>query len=398
MTSKPEISSLGDVYFIKWTEEKVKVRVQQLREEKHALWCEMWVTNGETDAHLLMDTVNISSGTARKRVAKSLEDRVGLDWDTMMEQLAVKVIELYRRGDPVMNVGDLEELGTPKYRLYPYILEGEINSLYAEGGKLKSYDAIFWSLLVQCGVSYLGLEPIKGNVLYLDWETSPYTLDARVKKIKQGMGIESKELLFYRRCQRPLASDITQIQAEVLNNNIQLVIVDSVGMASGLDREYHAAALDFLRALRSLEVSALCIDHKPKHSDTMFGSVYKFNEVRSAWEIDAEIVEGQDYVDLIINHKKMNDGPLVKPHGYRIEFNEDGVVFRRQSIEAIPELEAKTPLRSRIYRLLAQGPLPVKDIATELGHPHDSVKTTLNRNPNLFIRVGNEWGLIANEP
>lgn len=393
----PTIESIGDVFVLNWEKEKVKIKLDRLYEKSEGITGEMLITQNE--GHLYHARINLLSAHSKKVLANELSSRIDkLDWQAMIEQACTKTLLEYRKGEPVIQVGNLPKRETPRYRLKPFVLENELTSIYAYGGSGKSVIADFITVMVQSGVALLGFDVLKGNVLYLDWESSKETIDERVKAIKKGMGINDNELPYYRRCHRLVASEIVEIQMQVLEKNISLVIIDSAGMASGFD-DYHASAMDMLRAMRSLNIAVLIIDHKPKGSDTMFGSVYKTNECRACFEIKAIQEEGTSIMRMGIFHTKANDTRKHRPIGLQIDFigdddYTDEIVISKQGIEDMPELEEGLSIKLRIIGVLKHGAREVKDIAEDLELPEPTIRTTLNRNKKSFVRTEGGWGLL----
>ena len=60
-----------------------------------------------------------------------------------------------------------------------------------------------------------------------------------------------------------------------------------------------------------------------------------------------------------------------------------------------PELTEKMNLKDRIAVQLRRGKLSVKTIAENLDAKPDSVEKSLKRNRTLFVRTGDEWGLLG---
>jgi len=403
----PTITSVGDVYILNWKDEKVAFKIDRLSEKSEGTTGEILISY--QDKHLYHARVNLLSPHAKKIVANELARRInGLDWDIMVEQAFVKTLTEYRRGEPIIQIGNLPRRTTPRYRLKPLILEGQINAIYAHGGSGKTLLSDLIALCVQCGVKLLGLEPIKGNVLILDWETSEVSSDERIKAIKKGMDIRDEGIPYYRRCFHLLTHDIFEVQKEVLNRDIKLVIVDSAGMASmamGSGSDYHIVAIEMLRALRSLNLTTLIIDHKPKEGNTMFGSVYKFNECRSAFEIKSIQEADSNVMDMAIFHTKFNDTPKCHPFGFHIEFegNEDiteKITFTQKDVSSIAELADNIPATTRILSLLASGPQQAESIMEELNLSKTNTYVSIKRlrDKGLIIKLSdNSWGLSYKE-
>lgn len=396
----PAIHSVGDTFILTWPYNDIQVKLNRLVDKSDGVSAELVITQGS--GHLYQARVNLLSPTSKKTLANEMSGRLnGIDWRVIVEQAFTKTLESYRKGQPVIRVGNLPKREAPRYRLKPFVLENELNAIYAYGGAGKSVLSHFIAILVQCGVSACGLIPVKGNTLILDWETSKETVDERVKAIKKGMTISSPELPYYRRCYHVLVSDIYEIQEQIASKDIQLIIVDSANMASGVTSDFHGPAQQMLSALRSLNRSILIIDHKPKQGESMFGTVIKFNSCRSAWEIEGSQEEESRSLEVALTHTKHNDIPKMRPIGFRVDFTGDDdyideIVFKREDIMDNPQFAKRRPLKDRIYHLLLhEGLMSVSEIASELADTTDnSVRGILNRHKDdLFIKKDDKWGV-----
>jgi hypothetical protein len=395
------LKSVGDVFELHWTPENVYMRIDHIV-EGDSLTGEFTIGLNGTDKvnHLYAGRINMLSVSAKKTFADVLKKRYDLEWDTVIEQACYKTIEAYRQGEPAVTVGDMPERTKNRYRLFPFIMEDSMTTLYGLGGSCKSYVAAFLVVMIQTGVGRLGFDPIKGNCLILDWEACQEDWDERIKAIKLGMDIEAPELPIYKRCHRILANDILEIQKLVLEHNIKTVIVDSVGMASELTDSYHSSAIQMLRAARSLGCAILLLDHESKNKE-LFGSVYKLNEVRSAFEVKATQEEGSDIACLSIEHTKINNGPKTKRIGLEITFTGDDdhtemAIFKKIDIADIPELSKSLPLKFRIASELKHGAMMISLLAEALEQKEDTIRVTLNRNKDLFVKLTDgSWGLLS---
>jgi len=399
----PEIKRIGDVFLLFWQTEGIKVSVDHIFEDVRGVVAELALsqnTRGENQ-HIYNAKINLLSPTAKEHLAKVLARYGQRDWQSMIEQLSVLTMRKYREGEPVIQVGNLPQREKPKYFLFPYLLEGAITTIFGYGESGKSYLATLLAVLVQNGISSLGLNPrMKGNVLYLDWEASAYMVDERVKALVAGLEIKIPQYPFYKRCSQPFAQSITEIQKEVLNKNIQVVIIDSVGMALSAKGDYHTSALELMRAARSLGTPVLCIDHKPKGEDKIFGSIYKENETRSAFEIIATHTAGEPILEMAVHHRKVNDAMRTKPRGFRFEFSGEDipekVMVTTLDLTKVRELVKTLPLKDQIVSVLREGKQSAADLAIELGHDNDrSIYTTLYRYKDTFQKCGKEWGLLS---
>lgn len=349
--------------------------------------------------------LNLTSSVSRRGFIKELPTRFeGLDWSAVIRQACDLTLDKYREGEPMVRLGTMGDIPPLEYIIYPLVLKNAHNVLFGDGGTGKSYIADLIAVLVQYNIAHLGLLPESGNVLFLDWETSRETVERRVEAIKRGLGIEG-EAFFYRFCEQPLAYEIELIRQMVIDNNITLVIADSAGMAAGFEGDYHQSATRYARALRSLRITSLSIDHITKtEGDKPFGSVYKHNIARSAYKIKHSQSPGDKDLYIGLYHHKMNDGSKQKPIGFHISFegddyNLDRVVFESIKVGDVPELAEGLPLAEQIFYFLkhVHEMISHHEIAESIGQSKDSVRSTLYKmhKKNQVIHLERKWGLAV---
>ena len=93
--------------------------------------------------------------------------------------------------------------------------------------------------------------------------------------------------------------------------------------------------------------------------------------------------------------RKTNVGPLQKPVTLKITFS------RRFSVERVSagdyrELSANLPLADRMAAALENGTMSSSALAEAIDAIPDSVRGTLNRREDRFVRVDDgKWGLLA---
>ncbi len=393
--SKPEATNSGGIYYFRWVEEGLRVRVERLTERSSGeMVGEVTVESdrpGE-QGHIHQSRYTLTSVSSRHGVAKACQARAeDIDWDAVLELISVGVLRQHREGEPLVKIGIQPPREQSQWMLRPLILDREPNLLYGYGGTGKSYLAYFLGLLVQNGDSCLGLSPLKGNVLFLDYETCWEEGDTRIQAIKRGMGFPDDAYLEYRFCHGSLASNIQEIQRMVLETKASLVIVDSVGPAMGTDSEkWDVVANRYFDALRSLRIASLSIDHRAqdKEKEGPFGSVYKYNRCRNLWEIKRVQEPGEPHITIGLYHRKLNSGQLVKPLGFKILFDEgDGlVVFERADIKLHSELVRGMPLVDQIVAfLLREGWKNYRQIADGLETGEATVTAIVRRHEGRFV-------------
>ena len=164
-----------------------------------------------------------------------LARRNGIDWGGVMEQICVYTLRKLREQDAVAHIGSLP-MKPLKFRLRPVLPEGTITLLYGYGGVAKTTIAMAWGLLVSSGIPMLGLEPIRGPVLLLDWETNLEIANNTQRAIAGGLNLPGVPEFFYLRCRSPLTDIIESVEAIVKREGIVLGISDSMVKACGGDK------------------------------------------------------------------------------------------------------------------------------------------------------------------
>lgn len=388
--SKPEMVANAGIYSFRWSEHNLAIRVDRIRERSDQVSCEITIKSGlpGESSHLHQARFNLSSTTSRKSLAKYMDDRYGNPppWVDVLEQLCVMTLVHYREGEPVVRLGDVPQRENLMWRVYPFLAENQANVLYGEGQTGKSMIAAYLSTLVDSPLDHNGFIVEPGNVMILDYETDESEAAERVRALQAGLEIGTSTDIIYRFGRLPLADDIEQIQRVVLEYEINLVVVDSFGMAAGGDQDKSTDIIRYFQALRSLRCTSLTIDHMNK-AGGQYGNVYKFNEARCIWMTKSVTEAGSGGLDIGLYHKKMNNGRLLNPIALHMDFTDGVCTVTKQDISTIPDLDRSVPLRLRLQEALGRGAMNVKDLSEELETSVANIRTTLNRDKAHFVPV-----------
>lgn len=251
------------------------------------------------------------------RLIPAPEGAQRLNFGAVLEEMAQRVIEVENAPVSVVRLKPVNRQATP------YLLEGLVpmrkpTILYGAGGTGKSILAAAIAVAVQTGAQFLGLHARQAEVLYLDWETDEEDLAGRVGAAARGVGV-AEPAIRYSAMVRPLEDRVAALARMVKEEKIGLVIIDSVGMAMSAgsgNGDANETAIRFFRALRSLDAAVLAIDHVS--GDDMrrgragaskpYGSVYKWNSARNAFELRTARDPDMDGVHLLLKHRKTNIG------------------------------------------------------------------------------------------
>jgi len=411
-SSRPEITQNAGIYALAWPDLNLVMRLDRLREKSDVVSAEITIKSSlpGMPSHIHQARLNLVSTTARKQLATFLIARCGEPppWGELLEQTCVMVLQRHREGEPPIRLGDLPRRESLGYRAKPLLVENQANMMYGAGQTGKSMLACYLAVLVESPLNHNDIEVEPGKVLYVDYETDETEVGERISSLQAGVQIETPTDILYRYGKMPLADDIEQIQRIVLENDLNLVIVDSLGMAAGGDQDKSTDIIRYFQALRTLKCTTLTIDHLNKEGK-LYGNVYKFNEARNIFEIKGVTDAGEGRLDIGVYHRKMNNGRLLNPLGFSIDFGEGVFTVSKTDIRTIPELEAAMPLAGRLRSTLAHGAMTVKDLSKEFSIPgrpvtEATIRNTLNRYKGIFGPVyvdgqrESKWGLKLSVP
>lgn len=400
----PEFTYNAGIFLFHWPKLHIKVRIDRMyQSSSFDVYGEVTIKqeeNGE-EYHISQSRLNMTGAMSRKNLAKELECCFPIgDWKVILEQACIKTLIKYREGEAVEGIGNECIEQKREYRLDPIIIEGAPTGMYAPGGSGKGQVAVLIACLIHYGWEWGTWTAVKGNVLYLDWETSKREINRRVYCIKRGLGIDDTSEIQYRRCFHPLADDIEEIQARVLEKDIKFAVIDSFGLACMGDNNKEEAVLRFYNAFRSLNIPGLIVDHSNKEGE-LYGNSYKWNAVRSLFEIK-KVGENREEgtIDLNLVHKKINEGSMLPTQGIRFTFLDTDLMTMPEPVDiTLAALQAKLANKDAIVETLKRGTMSVKEIASLTGIPLATIRTTMNRyKDSLFVRIGNDWGLKSVVP
>jgi KaiC/GvpD/RAD55 family RecA-like ATPase len=347
-----------------------------------------------TDGHLHQARFNLSSTTARTGLAKTLAHRSKadeIDWFDLLETFCRGVLSAEREGDPISLVGALPIPVGETYRLHPLLPEGQVTILYGDGGTGKSTLAAAIAASVETGVTIVdNWTPRRAAVLYLDWEAGKASINRRVRGVAMGAGIPSVVQIRHADCRRrgPIAGFAEDVARYIDREEIGLIIVDSIGMASGTSNEgsdANESAIRLFSAFGFLGTTILAIDHisKAAAEDSgkparPYGSIYKGLLARATYELRRS-TSGDGRSLLGVFNTKANDGPLLAPMTFSVIHGDDGSI-RYETLEVTPtEMTAALSNADKIAAVLHGKHMLVSEIADETGLSEAIVRTTLNR-------------------
>jgi hypothetical protein len=368
---------------------QTEIRVTRLKRSSGELHGEVRITTNlagvkTVNGVLHLARFNLSSTSTRERLAKALEKRTpgfDFDWWDGIEHLCQNVMLSESQGQPYLEVGQ-EEGGSHNelYLVEPLIPANVPSIIYAEGGSGKSVFTLANALSIKTGWQYIpGFIPAEtGEVLYLDWETDANVINHRIQRISAGVGQPAPKML-YRRCIRPLYEEAEDIAGQVSERGVKFLVIDSAGMAMGGAGERGDANENTLRmfdAIRHINVTTQIIDHVSKQEAKLkgkvrgrlpYGSIYKINLSRSAWEIRTEVDgDDEDRIKATFIHVKANDSRLHDDITVDIEWTPGGPIkFLESEATNIEYMMEKDSCADAILEVLMEkdGPMSKTSIA-----------------------------------
>jgi hypothetical protein len=346
------------------------------------------------DGNVHQARFNLTSTTARASVSKHLTARAAvdlIDWLDLLEGFCRQVLNAEREGDPIEEVGgDPMPLGVST-RIDPIMPLGDVTTLYGDGSTGKSTLAAAIAVSVQTGVSVIpGWTPRKAPVLYLDWEAGRSSINRRVAGVAMGANIPGPVTISYRNCKRrgALPGFAEDLAREVDERRFGLVIVDSVGMASGVGEggDANETAIRLFGAFGALGTTVLAIDHVNKTDATRtdrttraYGSVYKGLLARATYEIRrGKAADGRWLI--AIRNTKFNDGDELGDQALKVHHEPNGAIWYERLEQLPAEMKIGEPT---IWELAAEvleaGDYGEAEIAAAIEKPVPTVRSTLYR-------------------
>ncbi len=397
----PVLKAIGESLFVVYKDRAV-LEFTRLSEHHDSLSAEVTVSNAAGTV-LHWARVNLVSTQGRGALVKAVEEAEPTgDWRPIIERSCRLVAKHVRAGDPAVELVPRPPDPLVQWSVDGWIPLNQMTVLFGDGGSGKSYLAL--------GLSVTGLldrpltprwrvVPLR-RVLYLDWESDRIVQEARLWALCRGFRSTPAEgRLLHRTMRRPLRDEITAIHAEVVRQEVDLVVVDSLAPACGPEPESADAVVPTFLALRSLAVTTLILAHVSKQSADSkgparpFGSVFVYNLARSVVEARRSKSDGQGddrALTVTLYLRKTNDGRPRPPSAVRFTFEPSGAVL---CASGEPD-SGGASLAFQIVEALKSGPKIPGQLAEELDTTPATIKKALHRleNRDIVVRVGPAGG------
>jgi hypothetical protein len=368
-------------------------------------------------AKLHWATLNFGSTTGRTTLSKALTKRaapVDIDWDGIIEDVCRSVTAADRQGEPFVRLDTITQTKKPTWLVRNFIPQNQITTVFGEGGSGKSNFCLALGLTVATGQVFIeGYIPEgSGHVLYKDWETDESEIYNRAQALCEGIRYKGEIPITYSHCQRSLPDDIAETLAFCQENDVKLVIIDSVAMASAgvgdSGGDQNESIIKLYSALRLLNTTCLLIDHvsaadmEKKGPRKPYGSIYKINLARMAFDLRSTSKSTESPLHIALHNIKRNDGPLLKPVGLCVEFgNEFGVDFSGYVPETISEGELTKGMSGseKVMLALTQSMRTIEELILITEENKSNIYNILSRGERkqTVFKELNKYGLISHK-
>ncbi len=330
------------------------------------------------------------------KVCKDAYPELSPQWAEVVETFTDEALrKMSDRVDPVMLGNGSEVREAPKFQVAPLLQYHQTNLLWGNSDIGKSWLGVYLCALVDNGLKVNGFEADTGPSLYVDYETTGDAMAERVRAVRAGLGADVPHTweLRYQTATGPLTDWIDDLGRYVSKNEIQLVVIDSLGLALGGVVNESENVVQLFAALRELDATTLLIDHQGKGEDAnqrgAIGSSYKRHYARSEWEM-RRAEDGDDFT-IGLYHRKANNARRSAPIGLSLEIETDDygraqtATFTRSAVEDDPDLVTGLSIPQRIRASLSNGALTNDGIYERLPDKRQSsIDTALTR----MVRAG----------
>jgi hypothetical protein len=317
-----------------------------------------------TDGLVAVEQTNLLAGTTRASLARRLSERApGVPWDTALEQVAIRVLEAEREPSPVLRLAGLAPRVDPGPRLDPILPADVPIIVFGAGGTGKSTFAAAAAVSVASGAVVVpGLLPRRAPVLLLDWEEDEHVVRGRIDSIAKGAHLPAFPAdLLYRRMAGRLADEADAVARVVAEEDVGLLVVDSVGAAMGTVGEGDQADSTnrLFNAIRHIGGTALLVDHiAAENLDRQtvrkpYGSVYKENRSRGTFQLTAEVApDGRSRVLVLRNAKPLSTRAALPPFAFLLAYDGDTYTFEEASAPDVSGRDETPRLAEKVLSLL----------------------------------------------
>lgn len=324
----------------------------------------------------------------RDHLKKDLDEFCTQVWDVWIYKYSSELMA----GDPTL----IQQL-----RLKPFVVSDGGTIMFARPKSGKSFMALAIAVSVDSGTNKLWeVDPC--NVLYVNLERSPKSMQRRLAQVNNALGIPQNRPLRFLHARGWSFSDISdRIQREVDKYDIRFVVLDSIsrsGMGDLNDNKTANKITDSLNAIiqGSVERGYLAIAHTSWEEKHIYGSVM----FEGAADVMVSVKTSKNHKEELgvqLEVDRANDIPSgVELPMLALSFNEFGLSgIRKSSPEEFPELVPQSNIETIRKYLLQSGSQTPIPISEETGINASTVRVVLSRGikDGIFVKNGSLYGV-----
>ena len=342
-----EVTKTGTIITVNFPDEEVKFTANRIRVDSDN--CEVVITwkidfeDGSSRHFSLRENTKLMDSWSKEKLVRTLEERTEelapgkFTWGSIINDGFDAIIDKHREGNAPEHMIDMSDATPRTYTIKPLFINGVANLIWARGGSSKSYFGLLFCVLVDKGMSAVGLTGRKGNALYLDWEEDVDVFKQRLRAIQSGLEIDDPNTsgIIYKKMVGSLASNVEAISKLVLDYKVNFIVIDSVSPALGGDSNSQQVVEEYFSSLRELDVTTVSIDHANKSGEMsgrfeIHGSSFKYARARMVYELRKDQESNDNTADVLWYHRKANDSKMKGARGYKITFEEEQVYNEKE--------------------------------------------------------------------
>ena len=354
--------------------------------------------NGDRLRRVYRSRLSLLSSSAKRdcvRTCKDVGPELAPHWSEIVEKFTDEALStMSERIKPVMLGNGAVNRDRPKMHVYPLLQDHAPNLLWGNSDAGKSWLALYVCALVDVGAAVNGFDAHEGRSLYIDYEENNDAMDERMRAVRSGLypHVEDTWGLRYQNVTGPLTDWIDDVAKYIAKEEIDLVVIDSLGQALGGVVNESENVIKLFQSVRELDATTLLIDHQGKGDDAAergaIGSSYKRHYARSVWEMRRE---NEDTFEVGLYHRKANNAKRSAPIGLNIDIqsDEDGraqiATFTPTQVSDSPVLAKGLSIPQRIKPMLSDGAKTVEYIRHDLS---DQSKESIDSSLSWMVRKG----------
>lgn len=414
---EPIVKRSGDDFVAVWPQSYpyLTMRFRSPYEDKAGVYAELGVSINIAGFPKRPEwgKLNMMASQTRAQVANRLSEQWAgpgaPPFRSLLTDACAAVVDVVREGEPYEVISREREVTKPYFTLDPMLPENRITTLFGDGSTGKGLLSLCACLSVQEGESLLGMDPTPGNALYLDYEADSDEQIFRTARLAEGFGLTSWRDIHYRRLFQPLHNEATGLRRFIDDNNINLVVVDSLGAAIGANLNDGFEIIRAFAVMRSFRCTVLAVDHvsKGESDGRPTGSNYKFHYSRAIWETKKATEAGVSEMRIALLNHKANNAELSQPLGFHISFDgrEGPITMRRFDVRGDEHLGGSATVSSRILYFLRAQPASFAELMDQLKIATPDIKENtvtqslkrLRAGNRVTVGAGGRYGLLAAE-